>query len=994
MREVPIKFILAFLALIMLTTPAFLSYSVSAEDEVDNWPSGDAWLYIELLSWSANETVEWDNNNGLPDPHFEICIEADGVNIDCIDTPTWDNQMELVNPWNYSIDIPDYSNILNITIECRDNDAINDDECDMNSELDEWKLYAQYNWSLTPTKGVIGNGSGDQNGTWKNAASEWRFTIDGYGDEDSDGVSDNLDNCPGTLADEELGSNLPIGCSWYQFDVDFDGIISRNDSEPFNIGIGHVIGGNRELIPLGSSTINMHHVSCSKPESSYTHTLGFTEQRIPMDGGTYGQPNSSTTMSCNPSQVWNRPLFDINFDGIIEHYSEEGLRTFEQGYNGESSFQSFDVCGGGGGINWDSPGLNAKQIPGEQTILIHCQTQITNRAEECSTIYSIQLVNESNISVESAHSLENCKNVSDNSWHPSQSGGGVFGDFDGNGKLDLIVDTDNGCDIYYGLDTENVSFFGPQAILSPSMCGTEMMVVADIDNDGFDDLVSYSYVHFFSDGSIESVEFLLDVDGGTHNAGVEERREVLVVDIDEDGDLDIIRSRSVAGGDRVSVKPNLILNSWIPDIDSDTIADSIDLCNSTPAGSIVDSQGCADFEKDTDNDGVTNDLDLCPSTMPSWIVDEIGCAAEQLDDDNDQINNVLDECPDTPEGDLVNVRGCSYEDTFPGDTENDDDNDGVVDSNDDCPNTQIGEAVNIDGCSFNQGADSYQNQGEDAFVGAITHDGIDHNGDGVVDCSDYNFITVIPSSEIASYDQYGCLDSDRDGISDWSEVVMNLNPYDSDTDNDGFVDGSDKCPHMNSDGAKDPDEGCFGVYEDHYDNGQNDEIPDESNSESSDAATSSAGDTFVGFTICCLLPIGGIVYFTNNRKKKTRQHRVHTPPSRQQHIPIQRQPSQQEVQAQMLHQKQIEAQHLQNQLAQQASQTQYLQQQLAKQSRSASEMKDMQEELAQLQESKAALEQELEETSKATTVVQNITYNIQDSAISGDLNANLNPKEE
>ena len=54
----------------------------------------------------------------------------------------------------------------------------------------------------------------------------------------------------------------------------------------------------------------------------------------------------------------------------------------------------------------------------------------------------------------------------------------------------------------------------------------------------------------------------------------------------------------------------------------------------------------------------------------------------------------------------------------------------------------------------------------------------------------------------------------------------------------------------------------------------------------------------------------------------------------------------------------------------------------------------MQEELAQLQESKAALEKELEETSKATTVVQNITYNIQDSAISGDLNANLNPKEE
>ena len=127
MREVPIKFAFAFLALIMLTTPAFLSYSVSAEDEGDNWPESDAWLHIELVSWSANQTVEWDNDDGPPDPHFQICIEADGDNIDCINTQTWENQLTLNNSWNYSIDIPDYSNILNITIECKDNDAINDD---------------------------------------------------------------------------------------------------------------------------------------------------------------------------------------------------------------------------------------------------------------------------------------------------------------------------------------------------------------------------------------------------------------------------------------------------------------------------------------------------------------------------------------------------------------------------------------------------------------------------------------------------------------------------------------------------------------------------------------------------------------------------------------------------------------------------------------------------------------------------------------------------
>jgi len=165
-----------------------ITNSVSAEDEVDNWPENDAWLHIELISWSANETVEWDSNGGLPDPIFKICIDADGDNLDCINTPTWENQMTLNNSWNYSIDIPDHTNILNITIECEDNDALNDDECDMNSELGEWKLYAEYNWSTTPTVTVSGNGDGDGNETWKNAASTWRFTIGGFGDEDGDGI--------------------------------------------------------------------------------------------------------------------------------------------------------------------------------------------------------------------------------------------------------------------------------------------------------------------------------------------------------------------------------------------------------------------------------------------------------------------------------------------------------------------------------------------------------------------------------------------------------------------------------------------------------------------------------------------------------------------------------------------------------------------------------------------------------------------------------------
>jgi hypothetical protein len=204
-----------------------ITNSVSAEDEVDNWPENDAWLHIELIAWSANETVEWDNNGGLPDPIFKICIEADGDNLDCINTPTWENQMTLNNSWNYSIDIPDHTNILNITIECEDNDALNDDECDMNSELDEWKLYAEYNWSVTPTLTVTGNGDGDGNETWKNAASTWKFTIDGFGDEDGDGISDDDDACPGfDDMDDFDNDGIPSGCD---DDDDGDGTPDGDD---------------------------------------------------------------------------------------------------------------------------------------------------------------------------------------------------------------------------------------------------------------------------------------------------------------------------------------------------------------------------------------------------------------------------------------------------------------------------------------------------------------------------------------------------------------------------------------------------------------------------------------------------------------------------------------------------------------------------------------------------------------------------------------------
>ena len=674
MREVPIKFALAFLTLIMLTTPSFSSYSVSAEDEVDNWPESDAWLHIELVSWSANQTVEWDNNEGLPDPHFQICIEADGVNVDCINTPTWEDQLTLNNTWNYSIDIPDYSNILNITIECRDNDALNDDECDMNSEFDEWKLYAEYNWSVNPTLTVIGDGDGDD--TWKNAASEWRLTIGGYGDEDNDGVEDSIDNCPTTSVGAAVDSG---GCDATQRDSDNDGVSDAQDNWP---------EGDAWLY------INLVYWSANQTVE-WDNNDGLPDPHfqicIEVDGDNIDCINTPTwDDQLTLSNYWNYPIDLPDYSNILN-------------------------------------------------ITIECRDNDALNDDEC----------------------------------------------DMNSELDEWK-------LYVQYNWSQTPTF---------------TLIGNGDGDGEDTW---------------------------KNAASEWRLTI--------------------GG--------------YGDEDGDGVEDSIDNCPSTDIQFPVDEHGCDPTQRDSDADGITDVNDNCLETSVGAAVDSDGCDATQRDSDRDGIYDDRDNCPETSVDAVVDSDGCDA-------TQRDSDSDGIVDSKDECPNTATGESVYSTGC-----------------------------------------------------------------------------------------------PRVEEDSRS------------------------ESNEESSSDATSSAGDTFVGFTFCCLLPIGGIVYFTNDRKRKTPQHRVRTPPSRQQHVPIQRQPSQQEVQAQMLHQKQIEAQHLQNQLVQQASQTQYLQQQLAKQSRSASEMTDMQEELAQLQESKAALEQKLEETSKATTVVQNITYNIQDSAISGDLNANLNPKEE
>jgi hypothetical protein len=137
------------------------------------------------------------------------------------------------------------------------------------------------------------------------------------------------------------------------------------------------------------------------------------------------------------------------------------------------------------------------------------------------------------------------------------------------------------------------------------------------------------------------------------------------------------------------------------------------------------------------------------------------------------------------------------------------------------------------------------------------------------------------------------------------------------------------------------------------------------------------------FCVIGLAIIIGLVTIIN-QGGKTKQRVV-------QHVPVNYSAQQQRVQSAV------------NQLDQQRQQAQHEASQLRKQlsdsaSYTATQMQDMKAEMARLQDTATQAEQEkLEmqgelEKVKSTTVVQNITYNIQDSAIAGDINAN--PKEK
>lgn len=167
------------------------------------------------------------------------------------------------------------------------------------------------------------------------------------------------------------------------------------------------------------------------------------------------------------------------------------------------------------------------------------------------------------------------------------------------------------------------------------------------------------------------------------------------------------------------------------DADGDKVADRLDKCPETPAGVVVDEDGCP---IDTDKDGVADYLDKCDNSPANIQVDAKGCP---LDADKDGVYDYLDKCPKTTLGVKVDANGCAL----------DADNDGVADNMDKCQNTPASVQVDESGCP------------------------LDEDKDGVPDYQDK--CPQTPAQ--ATVDALGCtLDTDKDGIPDYLDKCPTL----------------------------------------------------------------------------------------------------------------------------------------------------------------------------------------------------------------------------
>ena len=177
------------------------------------------------------------------------------------------------------------------------------------------------------------------------------------------------------------------------------------------------------------------------------------------------------------------------------------------------------------------------------------------------------------------------------------------------------------CTIFLGQETSELSFYQFKIACN----WANHIEIADINNDGFDDIITNREIIFMNDDGVVSRVELRHINGFA--LGISQ-----IYDVDQDGDLDIVIFKSSDynfdfGNNITRLVSYFIINSAIIDDDNDStsntndmvdldsdgdgVRDSVDECDNTPFGSLVDYQGCITEQNDNANsDESTSRFDI------------------------------------------------------------------------------------------------------------------------------------------------------------------------------------------------------------------------------------------------------------------------------------------------------------------------------------------------------------------------------------------------
>ena len=434
-----------------------------------------------------------------------------------------------------------------------------------------------------------------------------------------------------------------------------------------------------------------------------------------------------------------------------------------------------------------------------------------------------------------------------------------------------------------------------------------------------------------------------------------------------------------------------------PDSDGDDVLDSSDQCPGHDDSVDVDADGTPDGCDplvDSDSDGVADSLDLCPGHDDSVDVDTDetpdGCDS-LIDSDSDGVADISDQCPGHDDSVDVDadgiVDGC--------DPLVDSDSDGVADSSDQCPGYD--DSVDIDSDGTPDGCDSLIEPGlhlpQIVRVGAFWEDEryISVDWESTTDPSVISYIVHV-STDYYEDTREASLPSSANNLLynrvtiDGEELGLNPNAdcFVSVVAFDGVVHRYDVTPvRVEPYESVDAGSAEVGIDCDFWCQITHTKIPE--------------------VLVICLLVLLVIGYKKHSgRRGQLNRPFIGTPPavggqgmihqatpvsnSTQQQDDLQSNIKQMELRRQ---QAEYEADLLRKQLSDSVSFTALQNQEMQ------AEMARLQQTVERADQEKAAMLGELENAKESTSIVQHITYNIQDSAISGDISSiGLNEKDD